>query len=62
MTRRSDRGISSPVGIVETWPHWDGDVFFDGSAESIRDAIRANLTPALVSALVSALVPETVTA
>ena len=30
-------------GIVETWPHWDGDVFFDGSAASIEAAVRANL-------------------
>ena len=33
-------------GIVETWPHWDGDTFFDGSTESIDAAIRRELVSA----------------
>jgi len=30
-------------GIVETWPHWDGEEFFDGTPEAIKEAVEAVL-------------------
>jgi hypothetical protein len=42
---KTARYLVTPTGIFETWPHWEGDTFFDGTARSIAEGIIQNLVP-----------------